>query len=202
VRVLNPGDMSHKLSYYMVNGITWYRLIAAPFLILLIIYQRPDLFKWLLALSFFTDAIDGFLARRYGVASSFGAKLDSVADDFTIVAGVVGAIVFKPEFLQQEIVLVIVMLALLVIQTIYSISRYGKISSFHTYLAKLAAVLQGTFLILLFFLPEPVYFLFYIAAFVTIAELVEEIILVFVLKKWQPNVRGLYYVLKRQPGAG
>ena len=54
-----------KTSYYIINGITIYRIAAAPVLALLIIYGNKDVFKWMLAISFFTDAIDGFLARRF-----------------------------------------------------------------------------------------------------------------------------------------
>jgi cardiolipin synthase len=79
----------HKRSYYMVNGITLYRLMAAPLLVLLVINNRFDLFKWLLAISFFTDALDGYLARRYHVISIAGSKLDSIADDLTIVTGII-----------------------------------------------------------------------------------------------------------------
>jgi CDP-diacylglycerol--glycerol-3-phosphate 3-phosphatidyltransferase len=56
----------------MVNATTLYRLIAAPFLLLLIINHNLEVFRWLLGLSFFTDAIDGYLARKYKVTSAFG----------------------------------------------------------------------------------------------------------------------------------
>ena len=188
----------HKRSYYMVNGITLYRMMAAPFLIFLIVNQRPDLFKWLLALSFFTDAIDGYLARRYKVMSVLGSKIDSIADDLTIVVAIAGVIVFKPEFLRHEITLIILLLALFILQTILAFIRYGTISSFHTYAAKMAAILQGVFLLLLFFLPGPVYMLFYITAIVTIIDLLEEIILVLMLPQWEANVKGLYWVIKKK----
>jgi len=58
-----------KISYYFVNAITIYRVISAPVLFFLIITRQVDLFRWLLALSFFTDAIDGWLARRFKVSS-------------------------------------------------------------------------------------------------------------------------------------
>ena len=188
----------HKRSYYMVNGITLYRMMAAPFLIFLIVNQRPDLFKWLLALSFFTDAIDGYLARRYKVMSVLGSKIDSIADDLTIVVAIAGVIVFKPEFLRHEITLIILLLALFILQTILAFIRYGTISSFHTYAAKMAAILQGVFLLLLFFLPGSVYMLFYITAIVTIIDLLEEIILVLMLPQWEANVKGLYWVMKKK----
>ena len=87
-----------------------------------------------------------------------------------------------------------------IIQIIMAIIRYGKISSYHTYLAKAAAIFQGSFMILLFLLPEPVMPLFYVAALITFLDIAEEIILVFVLKEWKTDVKGLYYVLKDKSG--
>ncbi len=185
-----------KPSYYIINGITAYRLVASFFLLYLVFTGQSDVFKWMLAISFFTDAIDGFLARWHKVTSVMGARLDSIADDLTILVAVIGVFRLKSDFIQQELVLIIVLLALLVIQTVMALIRYGKISSFHTYLAKLAALLQGSFLILLFFLPEPPLTLFYIASVVTILEIAEEMILVMILPEWKANVHGLYWALK------
>ena len=191
----------HRRSYYMVNGITLYRMVAAPLLLLLIISRQPEIFKWLIAISFFTDAIDGYLARRFKVNSVWGAKLDSIADDLTIAVAIVGMIVFKPGFLRQEITIVILLLILFVLQTSLAFARYGKMSSFHTYSAKAAAIVQGIFLILLFFLDNPVYSLFYIAAGVTMIDLVEEIILVWMLPEWKTDVKGLYWILRKKQAA-
>ena len=89
----------HKRTYYVVNAITLYRLLAAPFLGILILCQLWELFRWFLAISFLTDAVDGWLARRFKVASIFGAKLDSIADDLTTLVAFVGMIVFNPAFI-------------------------------------------------------------------------------------------------------
>ena len=186
-----------KGSYYIVNGITLYRIVTAPLLLALIIFKQPEVFKFLLACSFFTDAIDGYLARRYKVTSLLGAKLDSIGDDLTVFVGLVGIIAFKPEFFRKELVLIIVLLALFLFQVISALIRYGKITTFHTYAAKLAAIMQGAFLILLFFLPEPLYILFYLAAFITAFDLIEEIILVYLLPEWKANVKGLYWMMKK-----
>jgi phosphatidylglycerophosphate synthase len=188
----------HKPAFYFINAITLYRLVAAPLLVILLIYDRPDLFKWMIALSFFTDAIDGYLARKFNVASVAGAKLDSIADDLTIVVAMAAVFVFKTEFVKEERIIFLSLFALLIIQTIYALFKYGKISSFHTYMAKIAAVLQGSFFILLFFLPEPIYPLFYLAAIVTGIELLEEFLITHFLAEWETNVKGLYWVLKRK----
>ncbi len=190
-----------RTSYYLINAITLYRLISAPLLVLLLIFPRQDIFKWLIAFSFFTDSIDGWLARKYKVESPTGAKLDSIADDLTILVALAGLYVFKTEFIQEQLAIILVLLALLVLQTSYALFKYRKTSSFHTYMAKMAAILQGSFMILAFFMTEPLSLLFYIAAFVTGIELIEEIIITYYLPVWETNVKGLYWVIKKNKRA-
>lgn len=187
-----------KRAHYIVNGITLYRIVTAPVLLFLLWRHELDWFKWLLAASFFTDAIDGFIARRYKVTSIAGARLDSIGDDLTVLVAIIGMVVLKKEFVMQEIVIVSILGGLFVIQTVLALVRYGKQSSFHTLLAKTAAILQGLFLLLLFFLPQPSYLLFYLMAAVTALDLLEEIILVLLLPRWQANVKGLYWVLRKK----
>ena len=163
----------HKASYYVINGITFFRVIAAPFLLALLFTGRYDIFKWLLGVSFFTDLIDGYLARKYKVTSIFGARLDSLGDDLTVLIGIIGLVVMKPAFIKQEIVLLIPLLVLFLVQIIYAFIRYGKMTNFHTYFAKTAAVLQGVFLLLTFFTDRITIFLFFAAAIITALELIE-----------------------------
>lgn len=185
-----------RAAFYIVNAITLYRTFAAFYLSWLLYRGDINSFKWLLGISFFTDLIDGPIARKYKVTSKAGAYLDSIGDDLTILAGIAGTFIFKPEFLYREKTIIIVLVALFLTQIIIALYRYGKISSFHTILAKAAAILQGSFLILLFFLPEPVYLLFYAASFITLLDLIEEIILVFMLKDWRANVKGIYWIMR------
>jgi phosphatidylglycerophosphate synthase len=184
----------------LVNSITLYRLFASFLLLYFIAINDLIIFKWLLVASLFTDAIDGFLARKFKVTSIMGSKFDSIADDLTILMAVIGVFEFKPEFISHEKFLVILILALYLIQTTLALVKYGKISSFHTYLAKFAAIAQGLFLILLFFLPQWPIGLFRIAAVLTILDLLEEIILVTMVAKWQTDVKGIYWVIKKKPG--
>jgi phosphatidylglycerophosphate synthase len=191
-------NSTHKLSYYVINGITLYRIIAAPFLLILLFSGQYDIFKWLLGVSFFTDLIDGFLARRYKVASILGTRLDSIGDDLTILVAMTGLVIVKPDFIIQEIVIFGILFFLFVFQISYSFIRYGKMTNFHTYLAKTAALLQGIFLLLVFFTDEPSKPLFCAAAIVTMLELIEEIILVRLLPEWEANKKGLYWLIKKK----
>lgn len=186
-----------KPIYYVVNGITLYRLLAAPVLLYFVVAGQIDVFKWLLAVSFLTDAVDGYVARRFRVTSVEGSKLDSIADDLTVVVAITGLILLRPDFIREQYAVIIPLLVLYVGQTTLALVRYGKISSFHTYLAKGAAVLQGVFLVLAFF-TDPIVPLFYAVALLTAIDLLEEAVLVVLLPRWQVNVKGLYWVWKKK----
>lgn len=126
-----------------------------------------------------------------------GAKLDSIADDLTVVAALIGLFVLKPAFIRQEAFSLIGLFILFLVQVTFALIRYRKFTSFHTWLAKLAALLQGVFLILAFFLPEPLYPLFYAAVTVTALGLIEETVMILLLPQWETDVKGIYWILKR-----
>lgn len=187
---------THTQAWYIINGITLYRIVAAPCLLILLFTGQLNMFKWLLALSFFTDLIDGFLARKFKVASVLGTRLDSIGDDLTVLVAVIGLFVLKADFIKEQKFMFIGLLILFLVQVVYAFIRYRKMTGFHTWLAKTAALLQGIFLLLVFFTDQPFMPLFYAAAIITMLQLIEEIILVHLLPQWQANVKGLYWVLK------
>lgn len=180
----------------LVNFLTLYRIVTFPLLVFLLFNGNIGVFKWLLLASFFTDAIDGFLARRYRATSVLGAKLDSIGDDLTVLAAAIGLFVTQSEFVATYKAVFIVLFALFLVQVGASFYRYGKISTFHTYLAKTAAVVTAAFLLSIFFLNDISMPLFICAATITGLELIEEIALVARLREYRTNVKGLYWVLR------
>jgi len=101
----------------------------------------------MVALGFFTDMIDGVLARLFRVNSAHGARLDSIGDDLTVLVITGGFIMTRPQFLTERWAWLLPLVILFLIQTGYALYRYKRISSFHTRLAKLAAFTQGVFLL-------------------------------------------------------
>ncbi len=132
------------------------------------------------------------------MTSVAGTKLDSIGDDLTVLVAMVGLFVMMPEFINKEKYVFILLLILFLGEVSYAIFRYRKMTSFHTYLAKAAAILQGLFLLFTFFTGQPVYVLFYAAVFITALELLEEILLIRLLPVWETNISGLYWVLRRK----
>jgi phosphatidylglycerophosphate synthase len=174
-----------------------YRLVAAPALILAIAYQQRNLTAILLLVSFITDAVDGYIARKKHIESSGGGKLDSIGDLVTLILGLAAFISFETQYFLDHLPIIVVTFSLFIIQMIIALVRFKKISSYHTYLAKVTAVLMAMFLISTPVIG-PVDIVFYTTFYAGIAEAVEEIIITFVLNKPEENVKGLYWILKKQ----
>ena len=65
------------------NQLTMFRIAIGPVLLFLYpldIHALKLICGFLFAIAGFTDWLDGFLARRYGIESKFGATLDPIAD--------------------------------------------------------------------------------------------------------------------------
>lgn len=187
--------MLHFDKYTIADWFSIYRMVMAPFLLILIFLDFRLLFSWLLLLSYLTDAIDGYLARKLAITSPKGAQLDSLGDQLTFVVGVVGLFFFEAEFMHENLWLLLVAMIPFIAQMLLAFIKYGKATAFHTYLAKLAAITQAIFILWLLFFG-PVYWLFYFMIILSIIETLEEIILIFLFDNWVSDVKGLYWGLK------
>jgi cardiolipin synthase (CMP-forming) len=85
------------MKFNLPNALTWTRILMVP-LVLAVFFIPPDVLvphhKNVLACGLFvlaavTDWFDGYLARRLGMTSSFGAFLDPVADKLMVSAALV-----------------------------------------------------------------------------------------------------------------
>ncbi|MEB8329867.1 CDP-alcohol phosphatidyltransferase family protein [Flavobacteriaceae bacterium KMM 6897] len=181
--------------YNIADWFSFYRIFAVPLLLGLVWFGERQLFTWFLLISYSTDVIDGYLARRLNIVSARGSQLDSVGDQITLVMGLVGLLVFETAFMKANYGLILLAFLPYVLQMIIAFIRYGKATAFHTYLAKTSAVLQGVFILWLLFFG-PVYWLFYAMIGVGILETIEEISLIFMYPHWVKDVKGIFWALK------
>ena len=190
-----------KVRNYVANTLSTYRILSSPLLIFFLFTDRTGLFKWFLALSFFTDAADGLIARRMRTKSVFGARLDSIGDDITVAIAIAGIVKLFPWFIYDQQIAISIVLALLVLQIGVALIKFRKMTAYHTYLAKLAAVLQAAWLLGFFFFETPLYMLFYLCILVTCLQLAEEIVITLVLSVYTVDVKGVYWAVKKnRPG--
>ena len=182
-------------NYNIADWISFYRIAAAPLLILLLFLDERTIFTWFLLISYCTDAIDGFVARKLKITSARGSQLDSFGDQITFILGLIGILIFEFDFIKENYILIIVSFSPYIIQMFIAFIKYGKATAFHTYLAKLSAIVQSVFILWLLFF-EPIFWLFYVMIILGILETIEEVALIFMYDNWVSGVKGIYWALK------
>jgi CDP-diacylglycerol--glycerol-3-phosphate 3-phosphatidyltransferase len=182
-------------NFNIADWFSFYRIFAAPFLLVLVWLDERSIFTWLLLASYSTDAIDGYLARKLKITSPRGSQLDSFGDQITLIVGLIGLFYFETAFIKTNLTIVLIAFVPYIAQMIIAYLKYGKATAFHTYLAKLSAILQSVFILWsLFFSPE--YSLFYIMIGIGLLETFEEITLIFMYDNWASDVKSIYYAYK------
>ena len=176
------------------NAISLARLLATPVLLGAVLCRRQELFKWVLLACLLSDILDGLIARTFNLRSKIGAFLDSTADMLVCLIVVAGLFMFQSEFLAAHYGEILIVLGLYAVEAVAAILRYGRISSFHTVLNRIAAYAQGIFVMSLFLWGYRGW-IFQPTIALAVLAYSEELLLLYLLPKWRSDVRGLYWVL-------
>jgi CDP-diacylglycerol--glycerol-3-phosphate 3-phosphatidyltransferase len=94
------------MKFNLPNALTWFRVVAIPLVVA--VFFGTELFGWqetwarpaaglLFGLAGITDYFDGYLARRLGLTSNFGAFLDPVADKLIVSTALVLLVQADPQ---------------------------------------------------------------------------------------------------------
>jgi CDP-diacylglycerol--glycerol-3-phosphate 3-phosphatidyltransferase len=181
-------------NFNIADWFSFYRIAAVPVLLALLLLEEQQVFTWFLLISYSTDAIDGFLARKLKITSARGSQLDSMGDQLTFIMGLIGLWTFENDFILENLLLIAIAFTPYLLQMAIAFHKYGKTTAFHTYLAKTSAVLQGVFILWTLFFG-PVIWLFYVMIVIGILETIEEITLIFMYDEWVADVKGFYWAL-------
>ena len=182
---------------HVPNVLSGARALAVPVLLVLAFEEQRVAFTWVLIPALLSDVFDGWIARAFGLESKLGATLDSVADSLMLFVSVYGIWVFHPDVIREHAWLCGTAVGLWALEDVLALARYGRLSSFHTYLSKVVANLLGFFIGWLFLFGfEP--WMLYLAAGTSIVASLEELALLRVLPNWRADVRGLWWVLRER----
>lgn len=174
------------------NLLSGFRLVAAPFMLYLSWMGLRKTFLALLVLSLLSDAIDGFIARRLYVSSDIGSKLDSWGDLATYLTVPICIWWLWPEIVKREAPFVIIILGAYIVPLIAGFAKFRKLPSYHTWGAKIAAVLMSiaVFALLMIDISLP----FRCAALVQALVACEEVAITLQLKELKSNVKSIWHV--------
>ncbi len=185
---LNLSEVHPKLT--LPNLLTGCRFVFSPFLLWLAWFGYSQAFLVLLALTFLTDALDGLVARLTDQVTHFGAKLDSWADLVTYLTVGFGTWWLWRDIVHREDIYVYIIIACYLIPLGYSFLKFGKSTSYHTWLAKLSAVAVALAIYPLFL--ANIVWPFRLAVAIYIVTAIEQIAITAVLNEPFSNVNTVF----------
>ncbi|MCK4323190.1 MAG: CDP-alcohol phosphatidyltransferase family protein, partial [Armatimonadetes bacterium] len=128
-----------SFSRILLVGVLWWLALTLP--------QENVLFAAVFLLCVTTDAVDGYVARRWKLESKVGAKLDNVADTLVYLSLVPWISLLIPELLLDNLVVIGVILAIYLADLALQYLRHGKRVPLHLLSGKLASALLFVFII-------------------------------------------------------
>ncbi len=177
----------------IANWLSILRIGLAPVLLVLALQGAAHAFTACLALALLTDIVDGKIARWLGQTSLLGARLDSWGDLLLYLSLPVCGVLLRPDFVRAEAIWFTIAVSSALVPVVFGLVRFGRVTSYHTRGAKVAAYLLGGSTLAAFAGGPGWPFRFATAVFVC-AE-VEEVVITLVLPVWHPNVPSLAHAL-------
>lgn len=137
----------------------------------------------------FSDIMDGFIARKTGTTSVFGAKLDSVAD--MIMIGVLLFLLYPIINPKIEIIICVILICTIrLIAMIVALKKYKTFASIHTYGNKITGIILFLFPILIPYIQTTI--LMYVICIVASISAIEELIIQLTSHELQLNKQSIF----------
>lgn len=137
----------------------------------------------------FSDIIDGFIARKTSTTSTFGAKLDSIAD--MIMIFVLLFLLYPIINPRIEIIIWIILIGTIrLIAMIVALKKYKTFASIHTYGNKITGIILFLFPILIPYIDTTI--LIHIICVVASISAIEELIIQLTSYELQLNRQSIF----------
>jgi phosphatidylglycerophosphate synthase len=180
-----------ELSIYSIhNLLSLLRLTLVPMLIVSAYMGCVTTFLVVLAISLLSDVLDGYLARKLNQVSELGAKLDSWGDMLTYGSMILGLYWIWPDVFFEQAAYLLATMIFFIAPVALALSKFGEYPSYHTWGAKVAAVLMAPAYYMLVLWGADQFFRGVILLHVLVA--CEEIVITLLLSRPRSNVRSVF----------
>lgn len=186
----------------LANMLTSLRIILSFTLLFFMQAEYQKVFLIIYTVAWFTDAIDGTVARVLKIQSEFGSKLDDIAD--TLLGAVMGLSIFiwiKSDlfmFLPYALPLI----AIRIFNIFYTRKKYGRPYVIHTYGNKItsfiAFLLPITYIVFSNFTDINPYFFFYAVIIVGSLASFEEMVIHITSEKFNYKKKSIFITLPEE----
>jgi cardiolipin synthase (CMP-forming) len=176
------------------NMISSFRFVAAPALLWLAWHDYYKIYIAVLCLSFLSDAVDGYIARKLKQESQLGTLLDTWADIVIYITLPISAWWLWPEIMHEEAPFVSAVIISYTLPALIGMLKFGVLTTYHTWSVKAAVAFMGSTSVLMF-AGGPTW-PFRLATLICILAALENIAITVVLPDLRSNVRSLWHVLR------
>ncbi len=169
------------------------RLLIVPLLLFLSFTGHPILFIAFFIATMLVGLTDEIIARKFDLFSSTRSRICSWSDFTTFLVIIVCAWALWPELIHKEALFLVILLIGLVVPVIIGYVKYSRFTSYHTWTTRIATVLIGIAVVLLF-LGGPVLPLEFAIPIYIFARM-EEVAITAILPDWEFNVPSLWHAI-------
>lgn len=167
-----------KMRYYLKNvpnELSLLRIFCLPLLWFFAFREHAFYLGLGIIFAGMTDALDGYIARKYYLITKLGSKLDTIADSLLTFSVAIWFWMLRPEIYLNHLSLWIVALSLCFLSLLIGIWYFRRFANLHLYTTKVAAIVCGFFTIHTFLADKYSPYFFYVAMGVFILSNVEAI---------------------------
>jgi len=175
------------------------RIACVPVLLGLAWNGATTSFLLLFALALVSDVLDGAVARRLGVESELGARLDQWGDFSLWLALPCGAWWLWHDIVARELAYAVVAVVAMITPTLIGYAKYRAVPGYHTWSVKLGAGFMALSvpLLLIFDIAEP----FRAAALFQLVCAVDELGITLLLRDCHHDVPSVLHALRMRSAA-
>lgn len=185
-----------KILATLPNQLTAARLGLIPIMWGFTLMKMPGYVGAGIFISFVTDVLDGYMARKFNQDSELGSRFDSLADNVLLLSALVWMWLLRPEVYIDNRWVCLLAVALFISSLLAGIVKFQRFANLHLYSSKAAGVAMYLFLSLTFLMDHynPVFFVF--AAGMFIISSAETLLLQLTFSKVDEHMGSLLLALQ------
>ncbi|WP_320046924.1 CDP-alcohol phosphatidyltransferase family protein [uncultured Ilyobacter sp.] len=140
-----------------------------------------------------TDFLDGFLARKLDQITEIGSRLDSWADNFLLISGIIWTVMLLPEIFTENKLIFLSTLGAYITFLLIGFIKFGRFANLHLYLSKLSTLILYLFIVHAFFIGSYSKPLFYFTIGISFISAIEGIIIFLTSSEVNENIGTLIF---------
>jgi cardiolipin synthase (CMP-forming) len=180
------------------NQLTATRLALIPVLWILAFYRLPFYIGIGTIISFITDVLDGFFARKLNQVSDIGSKFDSYVDHLLLPSALIWLWLFVPKVYIENILACVLAIALYFSSMLLGVIKFKRFANLHLYSSKASSVVMYLFVSDSLILERYSHTLFYIAAIMFIVSLTERLALQLLFTEVDEHMGSIFLVWRHR----